>query len=85
VKEIVVYNVGMNYIRSDPYTGMAILYHYLYIAGHSARALVLWFPSIPHADWKRAAKNSKRKDVRLYKVAAEAILFSDAFVLKQQL
>ncbi len=83
--EIVLYNVGMRAIRSDPYTGMAMLYHYLYIAEHHDRALVLWFPNISHAMWQAAARNPRRKDVRLYKHAAEGILFADGLVAKVNL
>jgi hypothetical protein len=83
--EIVLYNVGMRKIRSDPYTGMAMLYHYLYIAEHPDRSLVLWFPNITEAMWRQAARNPRRKDVRLYKHSAEAILFRDALVRKADL
>jgi hypothetical protein len=83
--EVVLYNVGMNSIRSDPYTGMAMLYHYLYISEHADRSLVLWFPNITHATWRAAARNHRRKDVRLYKHSAEAILFKDALVPKSDL
>lgn len=83
--EIVLYNVGMKKIRSDPYTGMGMLYHYLYIAEHKERALVLWFPEIDRATWNAAASRPTRKDVRLYKHAAEAILFKDDLVAKKDL
>jgi hypothetical protein len=74
--EIVMYNVGMTKIRSDPYAGMAMLYHYLYIAEFPRRALILWFPEITHAMWKAASASAGRKDVRL---------FRDAFVSKADL
>lgn len=85
VKEIVQYNIGMTYIRSDPYAGMAMLYRYLYIAEHPERRLVLWFPNITEAAWRDAAKNGTRKDVRLFRVTADAILFKDAIVAQQAL
>lgn len=80
VSDVVLYNVGMNYIRSDPYTGMAMLYRYLYIAEHPSRALVLWFPNISFAMWRTAASNGRRKDIRLFRIAGDAILFSDQLV-----
>ncbi len=83
--ELILYNVGMRKIRSDPYTGMAILYHYLYIAEHRDRALILWFPNITRKMWISAAKNPLRKDIRLYKHAAEGILFKDGLVAKGDL
>jgi hypothetical protein len=77
--EYVVYNVGMTYVRSDPYTGMAMLYRYLYILGkqEKKRALVLYFPNITKEVWSKTAKNERRKDIRLYKKVADAILFAD--------
>jgi hypothetical protein len=86
VSEIVLYQVGMTNIRSDPYTGMAMLYHYLYIAEHKDRALVLWFPNINSATWNVTARRGPgRKDIRLFRHAAEAILFSDKLVAKAAL
>lgn len=80
--EIVLYRVGMNNVRSDPYTGMAILYRYLYIAEHPTRALVLWFPGISMQAWTLAAGNGRRKDVRLFRQAADAVRFSNGFALR---
>jgi hypothetical protein len=86
VSEVVLYQVGMRKIRSDPYTGMAMLYHYLYIAEHKDRALVLWFPHIDSSTWEITAKRGGgRKDIRLYRHSAEAILFSDKLVAKADL
>lgn len=86
VSEVVLYQVGMRNIRSDPYTGMAMLYHYLYIAEHKDRALVLWFPHIDSATWKITAQRGRgRKDIRLFRHSAEAILFSDKLVAKANL
>src|SRR5262249_29404601 len=53
---IVVYEIGMRYVRSDPYTGMAILYAYLYCGGMEdrTRSLVLHFPHISKAMWTEA-------------------------------
>jgi hypothetical protein len=83
--EVILYNVGMNYIRSDPYTGMAMLYRYLYIAEHPSRALTLWFPNISEAMWREAAAKNNRKDVRLFRIAADAILFADQFLPRARL
>ncbi|MGH6889694.1 MAG: hypothetical protein ACREHF_10945 [Rhizomicrobium sp.] len=85
VTEIVLYNVGMQYIRSDPYTGMAMLYHYLYVAEHKHRRLVLWFPNITHTMWRHAARRPNRKDIRMFRVAADAIAFRDALVKRGDL
>jgi hypothetical protein len=79
---IVLYNVGMTKIRSDPYTGMGILYKYLYIVGQG-RKLVLWFPYISSSTWMQTA--STRKDKRLFMVAGDAIIFSDEMYLKHEL
>ena len=83
--ELVVYNVGMKNIRSDPYTGMAMLYRYLYVRPHASRALVLWFPNISEAMWQQASAHKNRKDVRLFRISADAILFSDNLLLRDNL
>jgi hypothetical protein len=84
INEVVLYKVGMTNIRSDPYTGMAILYRYLYIVEQPSRALVLWFPRITMSAWRTAARGN-RKDVRLFRIAADAILFSDGLMLRSKL
>ena len=83
--ELVTYKVGMNYIRSDPYTGMAMLYRYLYILENPSRALVLWFPNITENMWRQAAASGNRKDVRLFRIAADAILFADLLLPRDNL
>lgn len=83
--DVVFYKVGMTYIRSDPYTGMAMLYRYLYVAEQPSRLLVLWFPNIAVADWQAAAGRGNRKDIRLFRVKADAILFSDGLLLRADL
>lgn len=83
--EVILYNVGMNNIRSDPYTGMAMLYRYLYIVEHPSRALTLWFPNITAAMWREAAANNKRKDIRLFRIVADAVLFADQFLPRARL
>jgi hypothetical protein len=81
-KEILVYKVGMKKIRSDPYTGMAMLYDYLYVK-RKDRSLALWFPEISSNDWKSAAQNKKRKDVRLYLHSGDIIIFSDGWMMTE--
>ena len=84
--EVVRYNVGMKNIRSDPYTGMAMLYKYLYVQEHPSRALVLWFPEITASAWRTAANSrSVRKDIKLFRVAADAIVFRDTCLTRDQL
>lgn len=85
IDQVVVYNVGMNYIRSDPYTGMAMLYRYLYIAEYANRALVLWFPNITSNMWRVASARNNRKDIRLFRIAADVIVFSDRMLPRAQL
>lgn len=75
--DLVVYKIGMTSIRSDPYTGMSMLYRYLYVSEAPSCALILWFPKITETMWRKAAANRKRKDVRLFRIAADAILFAD--------
>ena len=84
-RELVVYKVGMTNIRSDPYTGMAMLYRYLYVLGRKSRALVLWFPEITEAVWRQAAENVDRKEVRLFRLSADAILFADNLLSREAL
>lgn len=79
-REVVLYNVGMTNIRSDPYTGMAMLYKYLYIVEEPSRSLVLWFPNIMVNQWRAVAGRGTRKDIRLFRIVADAILFSDGLL-----
>ena len=85
--ELVIYEIGMKKIRSDPYTGMSMLYRYLYVLEHPSRALVLWFPNITENAWRRVAvnRNRNRKDVRLFRIAADAILLADNLLLRDNL
>ena len=78
--KLVIYKIGARSIRSDPYTGTAILYKYLYVSEYPSRALVLWFPYITEAMWRKVATNANRKDVRLFRMAADAMLFADGLV-----
>ncbi|MFW1931539.1 hypothetical protein ACG90B_19785 [Acinetobacter baumannii] len=83
VSEVVIYQVGSTYLRSDPYTGMAMLYHYLYIELHPNRSLILHFPHITIDSWR--AVNPLNKTKKLFKHSADAILFADGFLKKQEL
>jgi hypothetical protein len=76
VDSAIVYNIGMRNVRSDPYTGMSILYRYLY-ATSDRQALCLWMPNIDVAKWADAAKNPLRKDVKLFSKFGDLLLFSD--------
>jgi len=81
-KDVLIYHVGMNYIRSDPYTGMAALYHYLY-TGENGLTQVLHFANIPSADWYN--QNTSSKTYRMFKEFCDGILFEDGFVLQNNL
>nr|ABC75876.1 R2.BtsI [Parageobacillus thermoglucosidasius] len=85
--EVVLYQVGMTYVRSDPYTGMALLYKYLYILGSERnRCLILKFPNITTDMWKKVAFGSReRKDVRIYRSVSDGILFADGYLSKEEL
>lgn len=86
--ESVLYSVGMTYIRSDPYTGMAMLYAYLYCGGLAQRTrnLFLLFPNITTEEWSRTAtRTPNAKHIRLYKIAADGILFADGYLTKEEL
>jgi hypothetical protein len=84
-KEVVLYNVGMRNIRSDPYTGMAMLYRYLYVVENPSRSLVLWFPNITQDMWRTAAARGNRKDIRIFRIVADAIVFSDGLLRTRDL
>lgn len=83
--EVVIYSIGMTKIRSDPYTGAAMLYRYLYVLGaRTKRALVLLFPYVTSGMWREAARSVRRKDIRLFRIAADGILFSDGIYLLRE-
>lgn len=86
--EAVVYRVGMNYLRSDPYTGMAMLYAYLYCGGMTKRkrALILDFPGIQMATWRKAASATPgAKHIRLFRLVADGIRFADGYIGRSKL
>lgn len=77
IRHIELYHVGMTYIRSDPYAGMAALYHYLY--GRHDVVQILHFPNIPYDAWRELRKTTKT--YRMYKEFSYAILFKDQLVM----
>ncbi len=81
IKNIVLYHIGMTYIRSDPYAGMSALYKHLY--SNSYTWLILDFANIPKSAWYKQYTTSKT--YRMYKEFADAIIFNDAFVLHDDL
>lgn len=86
--ETVLYKIGMNYIRSDPYAGCAMLYAYLYCGGMKkpTRNLVLHFPGIAIEEWQATSqKSSDRKDLRLFKLVADGIIFANGYLPKSSL
>lgn len=83
IEDIIVYDIGAKNMRSDPYTGTAILYDYLYKT-KSTDALILNFFELNSDAWFKLSK-SNRKDIKLYKHVADAILFKDCLVEKSQL
>lgn len=80
-EQIVVYNIGMNYLRSDPYAGMSALYYYLYCG--NGRIQILLFPNISIAEWNQLGRNTKT--YRMFKEFGEAILFQDGLLLRDEL
>ena len=81
-RDVLVYHVGMTYIRSDPYAGMAALYYYLYTTEMNLTQ-ILHFPSIESAQWR--ALNTSSKTYRMFKEFCNGILFSDGLVLQSDL
>ena len=82
-EDVVLYKIGMNKIRSDPYTGMAMLYAYLYSGGMipRQRKLLLWMPNVPYKRWADVAKRTPNaKHIRLYRVVADGVLFADQYL-----
>lgn len=75
ITTVYIYNVGMQYIRSDPYTGMTYLYYYLYCVKKQNTCLILSFPNITFEMWNHLSPASKT--YRMYKNLCTAIIFSD--------
>lgn len=42
-------------------------------------------PNITAAMWREAAANNKRKDIRLFRIVADAVLFADQFLPRARL
>ena len=78
---VALYHVGMTYIRSDPYAGMAALYHYLY--GGNGVVQILHFPNIRYAAWCTLRRTTKA--FRMFKEFSYAILFEDQLVMSADL
>lgn len=81
IQQIELYHVGMTYIRSDPYAGMAALYNYLYCGNGIAQ--VLHFPNIQYKEWRALRKTTKT--YRMFKEFSYAILFEDQLVMNADL
>ena len=81
IRQIVLYNIGMQKIRSDPYAGMAALYYFLY--GGADVMQILYFPNIKSNAWYRLQQATKT--YRMYKEFCTAILFQNGLVLKNNL
>lgn len=81
-KESLHYKVGMKAgLRSDPFTGMQMLYDYLCCRNGPkksmrSRNLVLEIPDLTLADWN-AVTNKARKDKRLLQMFPDLLLLKD--------
>jgi len=88
-EEAVVYEIGMTYVRSDPYVGSAMLYDYLYARRSPTkryRSVILVCPNITTAQWqKEAMKGTGNKSVRLFVEVADVIAFSNGYITKDKL
>ena len=81
IQSVVLYHIGMTYIRSDPYVGMAALYKTLY--GDESNIVVLEFANIDSSSWFEQQRTSKT--YRMYKTFCDAILFRDEFIWQEKL
>ena len=81
VRRVALYRVGMTCVRSDPYSGMAALYHYLY--GSDDLIQILFFPNIDFEMWQHLGRDTKT--YRMYKEFSDAILFADGLVYQKDL
>lgn len=81
IRRVELYHVGMTSIRSDPYSGMAALYHYLY--GSDDLIQVLHFPCIDFEEWRHLGRTTKT--YRMFKEFSDAILFADGLVYQKDL
>ena len=81
-EQSLIYVIGMKYVRSDPYTGTQLIYDYAQCRTGSSISsrdmnLVLHMPNIAFSLWSKAAQSTERKDVKLYSIFSDAILFKD--------
>jgi len=76
-ERVLVYSCGTRTVRSDPYTGAAMAYDYLYVKGNDM-TFVLRFQNLPIEEWKRVSMRD-RKDIRLYRHAADVLVFEDGW------
>lgn len=81
IDRIILYHVGMRNIRSDPYTGMAALYKYLYSDNNSLQILV--FAGIDSKKWYQQQETSKT--YRMFKEFSDAILFKNELIFQSDL
>lgn len=81
-----VYDIGMKYVRSDPYTGTQLIYDYLLARKgvtpkERTMNIVLRMPNISRALWGKAAVSKNRKDIKLYTKFADLIELSDGIII----
>lgn len=81
IQSIELYHIGMENIRSDPYTGMAALYNYLYCRNGVVQ--ILHFLNIQSSKWHSLRKTTKT--YRMYKEFSYAILFKDQLLMNVEL
>ncbi len=80
-----IYDIGMKYVRADPYTGTQLIYDYLLARkGPTPKErtmnMILRMPNISKTLWGKAAKDKNRKDIKLYTKFADLIELSDGVV-----
>ncbi|PIV10009.1 hypothetical protein COS51_00115 [Candidatus Roizmanbacteria bacterium CG03_land_8_20_14_0_80_36_21] len=81
-----IYDIGMKYVRSDPYTGTQLIYDYLLARkGTTSKErtmnIVLRMPNISSTLWKKAVAKKNRKDIKLYTKFADLIELSDGIII----
>ena len=76
-EKILVYSCGTRTVRSDPYTGSAIAYDYLYAKGNNMK-IALRFQNLPIEEWERVSMRD-RKDIRLYRHVGDVLIFQNGW------
>lgn len=81
-----IYDIGMKYVRSDPYTGTQLIYDYLLARKgvtpkERTMNIILRMPNISKALWGKAAESKNRKDIKLYTKFADLIELSDGVII----